>query len=904
MLLELYIDGSWVDFGPSGSRRVRADGVAIKRGGADESPRVSYGTATLEFNDTANDLSGVNPNSPYYNKIGIGTPLRVTAAGEVRHIGEITSYEPVTDTSDNLRIVKVVSSGILARLAQGTKALKPALERSTLFRAPFAYWPMNDGRNTAIFGNAVAGQLPMSVSSLIVPGSVTGPDGSTASLPELVNADIVTSTEAGQGSVVGSTGSSWTLDLVHKAVDDGTGTAESTPWTWFTAHMGFELVLANGGNSVTLTATDLDGSGADITLVGSVTTPVDSAWHQYRVTCSYSSPNTTLTLYRDGTSLDSDTAAGSSGDFDDIHPMAEPPAAISHLSSSSTGHATLYAGTSVTATTAAVSGHTGETVGARMTRICAEEGITFALVGVDYAGHTCGPQAADKLYTILSQAADVGQGILYETRDVLGLTYRTITSLYNQVATLALDYSASQVHPPFLPAYDNQRIQNTVTTSRPSGGSVTATRDTGRLSTQDPPDGVGVYDRGGGTVYCETDDQLGPIAYWLVHLGTWDGYRYPSLAVFLESTAYTGSATLTAATRALDVGLTATISNGRAGLREVDPLVRLQTRGYTETITTFTWRIAFNMIPGWPWEVEPIETGGSTLALAVNSSATSLKLDTSLGPPWSTTNEPYHIRIGGEAMTVTAMTTDSPAFIAAGTVAHGNNASVVPGLPAGMTVDSAQLMICLAAIRNSGTGTVNVPSGWTSIVDFGNMRLFGRYYVTGDTAPTVTFTGGVANADTSARIVAFSGLSMQIDGSAQTLLNSSAQDIAYSALVADTATQGAARRTNHVVLLAAWKQDDWTSVAPASGFTEDVDNATTTGDDQAIMLDHRIDTTAAAVAAGSITVTGGASAISRSIVVALRPLQTATVTRSVNSVSASHAVGDAVTSWRLGVIAL
>src|SRR6185503_17975589 len=143
---------------------------------------------------------------------------------------------------------------------------------------------------------------------------------------------------------------------------------------------------------------------------------------------------------------------------------------------------------------------------------------------------------------------------------------------------------------------------------------------------------------------------------------------------------------------------------------------------------------------------------GSTLVAAVNAAATSLKIATSSGPEWSTVDEPYHIIIDGEAMTVTAMTTDTPAFIAAGTVAHAVNASVSPGLPAGMTPDVGQVVIGLAAIRNSGTGTPNLPSGYSQIGASGNVLVFGKYYVTGDSAPTVSFTGGVANADTSARL--------------------------------------------------------------------------------------------------------------------------------------------------------
>lgn len=298
----------------------------------------------------------------------------------------------------------------------------------------------------------------------------------------------------------------------------------------------------------------------------------------------------------------------------------------------------------------------------------------------------------------------------------------------------------------------------------------------------------------------------------------------------------------------------------------------------------------------------------TTLALAIDDNDTSLKLATSAGMPWLTGSplaKPYYIQVGGDAMKVTTMVEDTPAFIAAGAAVHGNNASVSPALPAGITVDTAQALIVAAAIRNSGTGTVNLPANWTDLANFGNLRVFGRYYTTGVTAPTVTFTNGVANADTTAQMAAFSGLSLALDDgtyaatavSPQTQLNGSAQDVAFPALTI--------RRAKCGCILVIWKQDDWTSVATPAAFDAEIGEPdTTTGDDQGIAWYYDLQSTATDIAAGTAVVTGGAAAISRAIVFALRPLQTATVTRGINSSATSHAVGDAVRSWRMGVNAL
>lgn len=198
-------------------------------------------------------------------------------------------------------------------------------------------------------------------------------------------------------------------------------------------------------------------------------------------------------------------------------------------------------------------------------------------------------------------------------------------------------------------------------------------------------------------------------------------------------------------------------------------------------------------------------------------------------------------------------------FVNTGVAATGNNASVVPAHPAGLVEGDTKLI--WASIRNSGTGTVNTPSGWVTLVDFANTRLMGKIHDPADTAPTVTFTGGVANADTIAQMVAFRNLPLSVAASA-TLLNGSAQNITYPAL---TVPHNAS-----VVLVLGWKQDDWTSVAGAIG-TEIGEPAAVSGDDAGLVWNYQIQTTATNITSSSFTVTGGASAISRGITVALGP---------------------------------
>lgn len=200
----------------------------------------------------------------------------------------------------------------------------------------------------------------------------------------------------------------------------------------------------------------------------------------------------------------------------------------------------------------------------------------------------------------------------------------------------------------------------------------------------------------------------------------------------------------------------------------------------------------------------------------------------------------------------------------------GNNASVAPsGSIAGIAV--GDLAIVEAAIRNSGTGVPVQPAGWATIAASGNAALFGRFWQAGDALPTVAFTGGVANADTFARGHAFRGISPDQLAAAtvSTQLNGSAQNIAYPAL--DVPADGQA------LLLFAWKQDDCTSIGTPAGWTSLYTTNMTAGDDQLTCAFYQIQTTETDIGSGSLTVTGGTSAISRAILIALKPAATLTV---------------------------
>jgi len=198
-----------------------------------------------------------------------------------------------------------------------------------------------------------------------------------------------------------------------------------------------------------------------------------------------------------------------------------------------------------------------------------------------------------------------------------------------------------------------------------------------------------------------------------------------------------------------------------------------------------------------------------------------------------------------------------PSIIGPGTAQTGNNTSLVPPHPASLAVGDWKLIA--ASIRNSGAGTVNAPAGWTKLVETGNVCVLARVHQAGDTAPTVTFAGGVANADTIAQMVAVRNSQIKLSSAAALQLNGAAQDIAG---VAATRDGGA------LAIQIGWKQDDFTSSSSPLTALKIADISSTAGDD-AGMAWYAYGFPAAneglPFLPWPLTITGGAPAISRGI---------------------------------------
>lgn len=207
---------------------------------------------------------------------------------------------------------------------------------------------------------------------------------------------------------------------------------------------------------------------------------------------------------------------------------------------------------------------------------------------------------------------------------------------------------------------------------------------------------------------------------------------------------------------------------------------------------------------------------------------------------------------------VRGVSTSPISYVASGVADVGADGSRTPAAPAGIAAEQ-DLVLIFASTRNSGTGTVNTPAGWTQIVASGNAALLGRIYDGVWAMPTVTFTNGAANATTLAQSAALRNAALApVTTTSQ--LNASAQGIATPALVVPA--------DDLAVVRAGWKQDDHTSVPARAGWTELGDFSTALGDDAMQVWEAQVQTTATDLAVDSFNVLGGASAISRALIAA------------------------------------
>lgn len=662
--VELFIAGSWVDITSFVMTRDGSGTVNLFRGQSDEGTQTDPGRCTLQLNNRDGRFSPRNPTSPYYGLIGRNTPLRVSVpsgnAKSYRFWGEVSAWPQYWDSTGTDVWVDLEAAGILRRLGQGATPLRSTMRRE--FSNPsrgsiVAYWPCEDGAGaTQVASGLLTGQ-PMAISTGVTlatysdwPASDPIPTIGAGSLTGLVTDYAVTSQQAVRfflalpASGVAAPATVLTL----------TGTGTATRWAVGVTAAG-DLTLSafdSFGTSVFSTSVAFGANGLQLSVGFELTQAgADVTWTLFTQNIGSS----LLTLSFGGTVVGqtfgelTSVRVGGGGDLG--------ATVVAHI-------AVADSITAYTDTGGALLAYVGESTSARSNRLCREEGIPFTEIFDGVLGDTVvmGAQTTKTFLELMEEVMFAADSIFLELLTVVGLGRRTRLSRYNQAPALALSYPAFHLSEVPVPVDDDQHTRNAVTASRPGGSSFQVEKQAGSLSVQPAPMGVGRYDTSI-TTNVSLDTALPHQAGWRLLLGTVDEARYPKIAINLAHPSFAADGAMRQQALAVRLGDRITISDPPAWIPPDD--ISQIVIGISESIDGFQHRITYTCVPESPYRVAVlgsdttgrIDTAGGTLAAPVSAVDTALSVSTASGPVWTTDSAewPFDIRMGGERMTVTAV---------------------------------------------------------------------------------------------------------------------------------------------------------------------------------------------------------------------------------------------------------
>ncbi|MHA4776078.1 hypothetical protein L1085_016400 [Streptomyces sp. MSC1_001] len=585
-----------------------------------------------------------------------GKTWTVTAGASItdrdfRFVGEASSWPPRWAPSGEDVWTSIEGAGVLRRLNQGTKALESTLRRRLPSRSPLAYWPCEEPQGATQAYSPLPG-----VGTLAVSRWDFGQDdtlGGSSALPAIEPGGTM------RGRVPSSASGVWEICMPYR-VDGTPPAAEQEMLSWTTTGTIRRWRITMGTSGTHILGYDATGALTLDSAIGAISGFFDGWWRlEFKAEQSGGSIAYRLRWTKVGGDVFSvsGTIAGTVGavsQIDTAFGVGLPDIRVGHIavfSAESVGPA--YAD--------ADRGFIGETAAARLRRLATEESGTVDVhfpTGYPSGTTPMGTQRPQELLTLLHECAASDLGILAEDRQSSALVYRARRTRYNQTPAMVLDYAAGDLAPPLEPVDDDADARNDRTVNRIGGSSGRAVLESGPMSVQAPPLGIGLYDDST-DLSLATDDQTQPIAEWLLHLGTWDESRVPTVQLALHK-----RPELIPAYLALELGDRIQIINTPSWLPPgpIDLIVQ----GSTETLGIRTWNVTLTCVPAGPWTVGVVDdvvlgradTDGSQLAAGVSASATSLSVSVTAGPLWTTVGAefPFDIVIGGEEITVTGIT--------------------------------------------------------------------------------------------------------------------------------------------------------------------------------------------------------------------------------------------------------
>jgi hypothetical protein len=613
---------------------------------------------TIQANPDFNQATGATSFTDSAGRVWtMGTGGRISNI-RWRFHGELATAGVRWDLSGADVSAPIEAAGVFRRLRQGDRLLDSAYRRGVIRSAPnlVQYWPMEETGNRVTQFGAAVGRASMYV---VVGGAAKA--ATNVDIPSSLALPVIGIQQwaAWPDSYPQTVG--WQVRWMQSIPADGTGT--DTPLLRVVTNDAEYQVRWQTDGAMAVAASRGGTQLYDSGMIGMGATGRPVRMHLGvrdsggQVTIEF------LAQPIDGTAGSGVTAtnafAGLASTVNLIHlnaAQALPP-------DTAFGHVTLQS--AVTATTelaAALNAYNGERAARRVQRLCLEEGFAHRVKGNPDDTEPMGPQPPETLAALLQQCAAADGGILYEARESLAVAYRCRVHMQGQVA-LALDYIAGHVAKTIDLDRDDQHFSNDITVKTGTAAGRAVLADGSALSISEPPVGVGRYD----TTYSANviGPRAGDLAGWRLRQSAVDEPRVSSLHLQTNLPVVAASPTLTESILNLALGDLMSVAHPPGAALGVS--LRQLVQGVRERIQMFGHELDLLTSPGSPWDLRLVDvdtrydTAGSRLASAVSQGATSMSVETTLGPLWTTNGAdlPFDVSVGGVRVTVTAISGSS-----------------------------------------------------------------------------------------------------------------------------------------------------------------------------------------------------------------------------------------------------
>ncbi len=656
--VEIFIDGAWTDLVLQ--EEVFSDTpITITRGNTSESSSVRPSSITLRLDNRTDKYRTSNPMSPYYGKAGVNTQLRVSVAGVVRGIGEITSWRcsQSRDFKKSPRRGKawtdITANGIFWRINSWTELVQSTMRRGmSVFNASsLGSWPLEDGQDTVIVSNIVPGGFSAKYTGEVTFGETERPLGSAKTV-KLGTAGEIT------GKFLSSGNSGYQVSFGCKLAGIPGSATDLPMLTWYdSAGRRWDYSV----DSTTFNWQVYDSDGTLITATGiSFTGQEPNNWIRYRMKVSVSAGTVTAepSWYKESDNLIFGTSFTFSGAITGQPTRFQIAANTHNTNAWYTGVFALSNTTSNIFSSQRVAdynGQVGETAGARWDRLFGDLGISTASNGDNTLSAPMGAQPVATMSSLIEEIVNTEDGIVFDSRTSVAPVISLRNFRYNQtpVSIDVRDPDTSGLSNLPDEVTDDLDLFNIVTLDNTNGGEITVEDSTSSMGTQSPPDGRGEYRK---TINVNLDDpdlNLPKYANWWLKRGTVDLPRYPTVMVNLTNLTPARITQL----EAITIGTVLTLENYR------EYTIRLYVIGYVETITTHSRVIKYTCAPDQQFVVSTYNSttaryGTMTATLAEDLEITETSVDITAvarGDCFGSRDLPYGILIGGELMVVTAV---------------------------------------------------------------------------------------------------------------------------------------------------------------------------------------------------------------------------------------------------------